>query len=426
MLNPTLRGRELALLPFPWLVAVTGFALLSRASVGAVTGVGQGPAMVFAAALLVAHLALTVRGFRGDQLLLPLVAMLAALGLILAYRLAPALAARQLTWVLLGLAAMFTGTLMPRDLRPLRRYRYTWLIFGLGLVALTLVFGRHPMGSGARLWLGLGSFLFQPSELLKILLVVFLASYLDEKRELLALADIRLGPLRLPPLPYLGPLLLMWGFSMVLLIWQRDLGAAFLFFAIFLAMLYLASSRASYVWMGLVFFVAGVLVIVRFFAHVQTRVAIWLDPWADAAGRSYQVVQGLLALASGGVFGRGLGQGYPTYIPAVHTDFVLAAIGEELGLAGAVAVVALYILLVHRGFRIALSSGDSFAQLLAAGLTAILGFQTLIIVAGVLRLIPLTGVTLPFVSYGGSSLVASFFIVGLLLRISESVAGQAP
>jgi cell division protein FtsW (lipid II flippase) len=412
------RLRELLLLPFPILLTLAGFTLLGLAQTGGET-TDLRPALIFTTALLVVYVTLTLRGFAGDQLLLPLVATLTGLGLVLSYRLAPALAPRQLNWVLLGLGAMLLVALVPRDLRWLRRYRYTWAFLGLALVALTFLFGRYPGGTGPRLWLGVGSFLFQPSELLKVLLVVFLAGYLDEKRELIARATYRLGPFRLPPLPYLGPLLIMWGLSMLLLVWQQDLGAALLFFGIFLAMLYIASSRGSYVLGGLILFAMGAFFVYVTFSHVRARFDIWLNPWLGARDSSFQIVQSLIALASGGALGQGLGYGHPTAIPAVHTDFVFVAIGEELGLVGALALVALYALLAHRGYRIALTAADGFGQLLAAGLTTILTLQTLIIMAGNIKLTPLTGVTLPLVSYGGSSLITSFLTIGLLLRISE-------
>jgi cell division protein FtsW (lipid II flippase) len=410
------RRRELLLLPFPILLTLAGFALLSLVQTGGEAATLR-PALIFALGLLIVYVTLTLRGFGGDQLLLSLVATLTGLGLVLSYRLAPALAPRQLNWVLLGLGAMLLVALVPRDLRWLRRYRYTWAFLGLALVALTFVFGRHPSGAGPRLWLGIRSFLFQPSEILKVLLVVFLAGYLDEKRELIARATYRLGPFRLPPLPYLGPLLIMWGLSMLLLVWQQDLGAALLFFGLFLAMLYIASSRGSYVLGGLILFAMGAFFVYVTFSHVRARFDIWLNPWPGARDSSFQVVQSLIALASGGILGQGLGYGTPTAIPAVHTDFVFVALGEELGLVGILALIVLYALLAHRGYRIALTAADGFGQLLAAGLTTILTLQTLIIMAGNIKLTPLTGVTLPFVSYGGSSLITSFLIAGLLLRI---------
>jgi cell division protein FtsW (lipid II flippase) len=416
------RLTELVLLIPAALVVLSGLALVSLAFTGKMSLSALQPGLVYAGALVVTYAVLVAARFAGDQVLLPIAAVLAALGLVLVQRLAPALAGRQLAWVLLGLALCLGIALGLRDLGILKRYRYLWALAGLGLVAATFFLGVDVGGSGDRLWLGIGPLVFQPSELLKVFLVIFLASYLEERRELLARAVYRLGPLRLPPLPYLGPLAVMWGISLALLVAQRDLGAALLFFGIYLAMLFMASGKASYVLAGLGLFLAGSWVTWRLFPHVQARVSVWLNPWAQAASSGYQTVQGLLAFASGGILGVGLGYGYPGYIPAVHTDFVLAAIGEEMGLAGALAVLVLYLLLVYRGFHVALRAHDPFAQLLAAGLTATLALQTLIIVAGNLKVIPLTGITLPFVSYGGSSLVTNFVIIGLLLRISY-VAG---
>ena len=416
-----LRLTEFALLVLAMAVTAAGFALLALVDTGSVTLRDLQPAWLLAGILLTGHIVLTWRhGSTSDQVVLPLVSMLAGLGLVLTHRLAPALASRQTNWVLLGAATLIVVAGAPWSMRWLRRYRYTWATLGLLLVALTLLFGVRPSGAGPRLWLGLGPLLFQPSELLKVLLVIFLASYLAERRELVAFATLRIGRLRLPPLTYLGPILFIWGLSMVLLVWQRDLGAALIFFGIFLAMLYVASNRWTYVAGSLALFLAGALLVVQTFAHVQQRVAFWLDPWPDAAEGSYQIVQSLIAMASGGVLGAGLGYGFPTYIPAVHTDFVFVATAEEMGLAGALAIIALYTLLVHRGFHIALRAEDAFEKLLAVGLTSVFGLQTLTILAGNLKLIPLTGVTLPFVSYGGSSLVTSSLMAGLLLRVAQT------
>jgi len=285
---------------------------------------------------------------------------------------------------------------------------------------------------GDRLWLSIGRlFYVQPSELLKVLLVVFMASYLAEKRELLLMTRMRLGRLRLPPLPYLLPLLGMWGLALILLAWQQDLGAALLFFGVFLSMLYVATGRMLYVWAGLAMLLvvgtAGYTLVER----VRLRGTVWLDPWSDAQGSGYQLVQALLAFASGGLLGSGVGLGYPTpWIPVAHTDFVYAAIGEEWGVLGAVAALLLVLILVARGLRAAIRAAlpgagepalraeSSFVSLLAVGLSATLGWQSLIIVLGTLKLIPLTGITLPFVSYGGSSMLVSCLMVGLLLRAS--------
>ncbi len=416
-----LRWTEFFLLLLSMAVTAAGFSLLALVDTGSLRWWSDlRPAWLLAGALLVAHLALTWRhGSHSDQVMLPLAGMLTGLGLVLTHRLAPALAARQTNFVLLGIAALTAVAGIPWPMRWLRRYRYTWAAVGLLLVALTLLFGVRPSGAGPRLWLGAGPFLFQPSELLKVLLVVFLASYLAERQELVAFATLRIGRLRLPPLPYLGPILVIWGLSMLLLIWQRDLGAALIFFSIFLAMLYVASNRWTYVAGSLALFLAGAFLVVQNFSHVQQRVAFWLDPWPEALEGSYQIVQSLIAVASGGVLGPGLGYGFPTYIPAVHTDFVFVATAEEMGLAGALALIGMYMVLVYRGFHIALRSDDAFAKLLAVGLTSVFGFQTLTILAGNLKLIPLTGVTLPFVSYGGSSLLTTALMVGLLLRVSH-------
>ncbi|MFQ5594187.1 MAG: FtsW/RodA/SpoVE family cell cycle protein, partial [Anaerolineae bacterium] len=411
------RHTEFLLLLITIATTAAGFALLALVETGGVTPRSLQPAWLLAGVLLIAHVVLTWRyGPHSDQVVLPLAGLLTGLGLVLAHRLAPALAGRQTNWALLGIAAMTVVAGAPWPMRWLRRYRYTWAFLGLMLVALTLFFGVRPSGAGPRLWLGFGTLLFQPSELLKLLLVIFLASYLAERRELVAYASLRIGRLRLPPLPYLGPILVIWGLSMTLLVWQRDLGAALIFFGIFLAMLYVASNRWTYVAGSLALFLAGAVVIVQTFSYVQQRVQFWLDPWPEASAGAYQIVQALIAVASGGVLGPGLGYGFPTFIPAVHTDFVFVATAEEMGLAGALALIGLYALLVYRGCHIALRANDTFERLLAAGLASVFGLQTLTILAGNLKLIPLTGVTLPFVSYGGSSLVTSSLMIGLLLR----------
>ncbi|MDP8924138.1 MAG: FtsW/RodA/SpoVE family cell cycle protein, partial [Chloroflexota bacterium] len=380
----------------------------------------------FAGAFLAAHVWLTVRVPFADQLLLPLVAAICALGQIVVSRLVPELAVRQSLWVGVGVTALLGVVTVLPGLGWLRRYRYTWAAVGTLLVLSTFVLGIDPNGSGARLWLGAGGVYFQPSEVFKVLLVVFFAAYLDDYRELLTYAGPRIGPLTLPPLPYLTPLLGMLTLALLVVVLQRDLGAALLFFGVFLALLYAASGRALYVVLGLALFMLGATLLYQLFDHVQLRVDIWLDPWSRAERGGFQVVQGLTALAAGGLFGTGLDYGYPEYVPAAHTDFVIAAIGEELGLAGALAVVALYMLVVHRGFHIALATRDSFAGLLAVGLTAVVGIQALVILGGTLKLMPLTGVTLPLLSYGGSSILANFILLGLLMLIShESEARRA-
>ena len=421
------RGRptELGLLLFPLALLGLGITLLglvSRAAAGAPAALPSlrdaWPALLFAVAVLAVHLLLVWRWPSADQLLLPLAVMLAAIGLLMVGRLEPTLYGRQAVWIAVGAVALAgVLTLLP-SVDWLARYKYTWAAAGSLLVLATFVLGVDLNESGMRLWIGAGGVYFQPSELYKVILVIFLAAYLAERRELIALTGWRVGPLRLPPVPYLLPMLVVWLLSLGLVVVQRDLGAALLFFGVFLALLYVATARLDYVAAGLGAFALGAALAYQLFGHVRDRVAVWLDPFADAQGRGYQIVQALYALASGGVLGAGLGYGYPEYIPAVHTDFAIAAIGEELGLLGSLAVVGLYLLLVYRGFRVALRAPDAYLQLLAVGLTTVLGLQALVILGGTTRLIPLTGVTLPFISYGGSSLLVNFAIIGLLLRIS--------
>jgi cell division protein FtsW (lipid II flippase) len=354
-------------------------------------------------------------------------------------RLEPALAARsddfkgiankQVQWIALGTVAMWFTVTFVRDLNLLRRYKYTFAFLGIALVAATNVFGSDGgSGTGVKLWFNFGFFLFQPSELLKVLLVIFLAGYLDDKRDLLS-SPYKVGPVSLPPIPYLLPLVLLWAMAIALFVIQKDLGSALLFFGIFLSMLFVASGRPGYVVGGLGLFFAAAFALNAFFAsqftHIQRRVSIWLDPWPVGNDAGYQIVQSLYALASGGVLGSGIGFGSPGTIPAVQTDMVIAAIGEELGLAGTLAVLGLFMLLVYRGFHIAVLARTGYEQLLAVGLVTILGLQSLIIIGGAIKLIPLTGITLPFVSYGGSSLITNFIIVGLLLRISAAKNGTS-
>lgn len=357
-----------------------------------------------------------------DPLIIPIVMLLAGWGLTLIARLAPAFASRQAIWIAVSSVAMLIVALLPPGLRILRRFRYTWLLLGLALLGATLLFGVNPSGDiyAPRLWLGFGFLYFQPSEILKLLLVVFLASYLAEKREMLVTSRIRVGRWTLPPLSYLAPMLLMWGFCVVLLVWQRDLGTASLFFMIFLAMLYVSTGQFGYLITGGGLLAAAMVAGYSMFGVVQLRIETWINPWPEASDRAFQIVQSLLAVAAGGIFGQGAGLGSPTFIPVVHSDFVFAAIAEEWGLIGAVGVVACLGVLVLRALQIAIRNEQRpFHSLLAAGIAMSLGIQSLLIMGGVLRLLPLTGVTLPFVSYGGSSLLSSFIMVGLLLRVSD-------
>ncbi|HVM41362.1 MAG TPA: FtsW/RodA/SpoVE family cell cycle protein, partial [Acidimicrobiia bacterium] len=374
---------------------------------------------VVLALLVVAHLAVRRLAPDADPTLLPLAALLNGLGFVFISRLDESLASAQTVWAAVGVLT-FIGTLaVVRDTRILERYRYTFALVGIIALLLPIVPGLGREVNGARLWVTIGPLNFQPAEIAKVLLAIFLAAYLVEKREVLEYAPRRIAGVPVPAARHLGPLAVAWGTSLVIMIQEKDLGSSLLFFALFVVMLYLATGRGAYLGLGVGMFAAGAAVAYVAFAHVAVRVRTWLDPWTDAQGQGFQLVQSLYAFGSGGFAGTGFGLGSPEKIPNAATDFVFAAVGEELGLLGAIAVLAAFVLLVGSGFRIAARADRPFSKLLAAGLTVILGIQTFIILGGVTRLIPLTGITLPFVSYGGSSLVANFALLALLLRMSD-------
>jgi cell division protein FtsW (lipid II flippase) len=352
-----------------------------------------------------------------DPFLFAIAMLLSGWGLLLIQRLAPNFAIRQALWMLVGLTIMLLISTLPTRLHWLRRYRYTWLLGGLALLLVTILMGVNPSGAGPRLWLGVGPLYFQPSELVKLVLVIFLASYLADYQ-----SEIRNDggqPRRLPPLHAIGPLVLMWGLCMIVTLWQQDLGTAALLFIVFLTMLYIASGEWTYIVVGGGLLMAAVAVAYRLFSVVQLRVDIWLNPWPEANDRAFQIVQSLMAFASGGLLGAGIGQGSPGYVPVVHSDFIFAAVGEEWGLIGVLCLIVCLAVLIIRGLHIAaLWSDIPFRMLLAAGLSILLAVQTLLIMGGVIKLIPMTGVTLPLMSYGGSSLLISFTIIGLFLILS--------
>lgn len=421
------------LLLVPLGVLVTNIAQSNTPEIGPMA-----VAIVFISLIGLAHLALAWYGHRGDELLLPAVAGMGAVGVIMLNRLPQDLAGNaalnlgmvgtQLVWFAVGLGAMLLIAIGLRDDGFLRHYKYSWGLFAALLLVITFLFGTEI--NDARLWIVIGPFGFQPSEAIKVMLVVFLAGYLAENRAVLTGASLRLGPLALPPLPYLAPMLIVFAAVMLVVVVSRDLGTALMFFGIFLTMLFVATGRRAYVLFGMILFVLGATVAYLLFPHVQIRIDAWLDPWADPSDSGYQAIQALYAFARGGLLGEGLGQGLPAIngvppIPAVHTDMIFAAIGEELGLVGGVALLGLVAVVMARGLRIAILARDDFSTMLAAGLTAGLVLQSLIIIGGNLKVVPLTGITLPFVSYGGSSLLASFVVVGLLLSISHRSAVAA-
>jgi len=411
----------------------TGLLLLliaAIASTGAYAMVGLGlkgrvppdlPAygLTLTGAFLIAWGAVRWAAPRADPTLLPIAGMLGGLGLAMIYRLLPQrIADAQARWLLVALAAFVLTLLFVRDDRHLDRYTYTVGLAGLILLLLPIVPKIGTEINGAHLWVQIGPFTFQPAEFGKILIVIFLASYLSQKRELLAAGVGRLG---LPRVKDLGPFLLAWGASLAVLFLERDLGASLLFFGVFVVMLWIASGRIGYLVVGGLLFVVGALFGYLAFSHVQARVSYWLHALEPGNVNDFgygQLAQSWFALASGGLVGSGLGRGAPDLIPFPASDFILSAFGEELGMLGTTAILLLFVALIGRGLRIALDRDDSFGRLLATGLTVSLALQTLTIAAGVTRLIPLTGVPLPFVSYGGTSKVASFVIVALLVRIS--------
>ncbi len=415
-----LRLTELGLLVLAGAIVLGGYSQLSLVQHHRVLQSDLTYAAIFVASTLLLSLILGWLLPAADQMIVPAISLLSGMGTLIVTRLSPSLGHRQLLWVLLGEVAVLVTIMVPRHLSTLRLYKYTWAFAGLLLIAATIVAGTDINGSGYKRWIGFHGVYFQPVELLKPLMVIFFAAYLDEKHELLAAARLAIGRIRLPPLQYLAPLPVVWGLSLLLLIKQNDLGSALLFLGIFLAMVYVGTARAFYPVSGILLFSVGAFLAFHLFPHVRDRTEIWLDPWAHASGSGFQLVQGLIALAVGGVGGQGLGQGSPGYVPVVTTDFILAAIGEELGLAGICVLLALILFVVFRGLSVAIRRTDGFEKLLAAGLVAVLAIQTIVIVGGTTRLMPLTGVPLPFLSYGGSSALANYVIVSLLLRISAA------
>jgi cell division protein FtsW (lipid II flippase) len=424
------RNRELANLIVVGILTALGFASVYIARQEVVSTASLSYAAFFFALYVAAHLVARMTVPWADPYLLPMAGLLTGIGVTEIYRLNPTNAFRQGLWIVVALGA-FAATLLVlhRDYRRLESYKYLFGLTAIGLLVLPAVPGLGTSVNGARLWIHFGSLQFQPGELAKVFLIVFLAGYLREKREVLAQGRLK----------DFGPLLLIWGGAMLVLVETNDLGSALLYFGIFLAMLYVATGRLLYVGLGAGLFVAGAAGVYHLVAHVRDRVTIWLHPWTDHAvycginGKmlprqdcaSYQLVKSLYSVAHGNWFGTGLGKGtFETteghqLIPYLNTDFIYSALAQELGLVGVAALLLVYMLFVARGFKIAMLADDGFSKLLAVGLTFAFALQTFIIVGGILRLIPLTGITLPFVSYGGSSVVANFVLLAGLLLVSN-------
>ena len=439
--GPPRRGTELLLTTLAVLIVVLAYAAVGLALDDRVPPGTLGYGLGLGGLFLVAHLVVRFTAPHADPLILPCVALLNGLGLVMIRRLDFAAveratqlgrdvpsgeAPRQLVWTAVGVVAFLAVLLIVRDHTVLQRYTYTAAVTGLVLLLLPAlpVLGRTI--NGARLWIRVGPFTLQPSELAKLLLILFFAGYLVAKRDVLSLASRRILGLDLPRARDLGPVLLAWAASLAVLVRGRDLGSSLLFFALFVVMLYVATERTSWLVIGVGLFLGGAYVAYTLFGHVRRRVDIWLDPFEDADGAGFQLVQSLFGFGTGGLSGTGLGEGRPATVPFASTDFIMAAIGEELGLVGVMAVLLLFGLIVERGLRAALSVRDSFGKLLAAGLSFSLALQVFVIVGGVTGLIPLTGVTLPWLSYGGSSIVANWALVAVLLRISDAARRPAP
>ncbi len=379
--------------------------------------------LVFVGIFVLLHLLERILLPQADPFLLPITALLAAIGLTEIFRIRPSLALTQGQWLLVGAGLFILTVLVVRDHMKLDRYRYIMGVIGLALLVLTIVLGTTV--NGAKLWIHAFGFSIQPSEFAKLAIVIFLAGYLDDKKVMLSVPQRHVLGVPVPAFKYFGPLLVMWVLSLAMLVFMKDFGMALLFMSIFVALMYMATARIVYVAAGAGLFAAAAAIALSVVPHVQDRFSVWIDPWPHAATTGYQLLQSLFTIADGGLLGAGFGRGFLLYanrdpvVPDLQTDFIFTAIANEMGMLGAAGIILVYLLFVWRGFRIAMFAPDGFSKLLAAGLATAFALQTFIIIGGVTRLIPLTGITLPFVSYGGSSVLASFLMIGILLAISH-------
>jgi len=426
----TARNRELLALIPASLLLTAGFAAIFIQEQDVVSDVSLTYGAIFLGLCFAGHMFLRFTLPYADPYIFPLVAVLACFGLVVIYRIDDELAREQAQWFVVGLILFAATILLLRDLRVLERYRYTIAALGLFLLLLPRVPGIGEQVNGAYLGVAIGPISFQPAEFGKIAIIIFLAAYLRDTRQVLVQGSRRVLGVTIPPLKHFGPLLVVWGASMFMLVFIRDLGSSLMYFGGFLALLYVATNRLSFVTIGLGLFGFGAWFMASTVPHVQDRIDTWLDPFNPtylerSVGGSYQIAQGLFAQADGGLFGTGLGASLlkgpagENLVPLPATDLIYAVITNELGLVGACGLILVYMMLAERGFRTATLASDSFSKLLAAGLSAVFALQVFVIVGGVTRVIPLTGVTLPFVSYGGSSILANFVLVALLLLVSD-------
>lgn len=416
------RNTELGLIVLGGVITAGAYVLASLGRTASLPSrLGPFLAVVFAL-IIAAHVAVRRLAPQADGILLPIAGLLNGLGYVMISRLNHKLAGLQATWTAVGIAAFVVTLFVVQRVRDLQRYRYTLGAISVGLLFLPLVPGIGTTILGARVWIHIGPLSIQPGEFAKIGLVIFFAAYLVEKRELLGMATWpKIRPL-LPDPKHLGPIVVVWGFCLAVLFAQSDLGQSLILFAVFIVVLWISTERNGYLAVGAALLAAGAAFAYKSMAHVRQRVTVWIDPWQYVHSTGYQIVQGAFAMSAGGVAGTGLGLGAPQNIPVVWNDFIFAAFGEELGLLGVSIILVAYVMMIGAGLRIATRTRDPFEKLLAAGLTTLLGVQSFIILAGVTRLMPLTGVALPFVSYGGSALIASYILLALLLRVSDETA----
>jgi len=426
------RGAELFLLVQSLIVGIGGYAAVGMGAQDKVPTNIVNYGLWLAALVIACHVTIRFAAPYADPVLLPIVAALNGLGLAVIHRLdltdmpgVGGLAAKQLQWMTLGVVLFVVLLFVLKDHRQLQAYTYTSGFLAILLLLLPMLPGLGKNIRGARIWIHIGSWSFQPGEVAKIALVIFFAGYLVLHRDALALAGRRVAGVDLPRGRDLGPIVLMWAASMMVLVGQRDLGSSLLFFGLFVVMLYVSTERPGWLFVGGGMFLVGAYFAFLLFHHVQLRVDGWLDPFSDTDTYG-QIIQSMYGMAWGGLLGRGLGQGSPDKIPFAYSDFIMGAIGEELGLTGFIAVILLYGLLVERALRTALVCRDNFGKLLAAGLGVVFALQVFVVVGGVTKLIPLTGLTTPFLSYGGSSLVANWVVIALLLRISDQARKPPP
>ena len=433
--QPTRRNAELGLMVIALVIGLAAWTNVDYVMLGGYSPIFPAVAITVVVLAVAALLGVRFLAPFADPVLLPSVFLLNLLGLTMIHRLdlgeaqraatngtaAPSAdATQQLTWTAIGVALFLLTLVVVRDHRRLQRFTYTSLFLGLLLLVLPLAPRIGATINGATLWVRLGPFSFQPAEFAKILLAIFFAGYLVVKRDSLALVRTKVLGLELPRGRDLGPLLIAWLISLGVLVFERDLGTSLLFFGLFVGMLYVATQRWSWVVLGGLLFVVGSIGAYFAFNHVRVRVQVWLDPFAYQSDSGYQIVQSIFGLSSGGLLGSGWGQGFPQFVPYAKSDFIISAFGEELGYTGLAAILLLYAIIVSRGLRASVACRDSFGTLLAAGLSIVLGLQVFVVVGGVTRLIPLTGLTTPFLAAGGSALIANWIMIALLLRISDT------